>query len=173
MEEKLPMQLEIIPAPAELKPVLANLVELYAHDFSEFYAIELGEDGRFGYESLPLYWEEPDRHPFLVKVDGKLAGFVFVKKGSGIFGNTAVWDMAEFFIVRRYRKRGVGTNVAHEIWRKFPGRWEVRVRHANSAAREFWERAISRFIGEVTQSVLVEKEGASWHLFSFESRRAI
>ena len=38
--------------------VLANLLELYAHDFSEFHDLELGMDGRFGYSHLPLYWSE-------------------------------------------------------------------------------------------------------------------
>ena len=45
---------------------MANLLELYAHDFSEFHNVEIGEDGKFGYQALPLYWSEPDRHPFLI-----------------------------------------------------------------------------------------------------------
>jgi hypothetical protein len=69
-------QLELVPAGPDQEPVLANLLELYAHDFSEFHKIELGADGRFGYKDLPLYWREPNRRPFLVKVDGKLAGLV-------------------------------------------------------------------------------------------------
>src|SRR5207253_5526181 len=35
---------------------LENLVELYVHDLSDVFDIEIGEDGRFGYEKLPLYW---------------------------------------------------------------------------------------------------------------------
>src|SRR5271155_1151437 len=47
--------LEVIRAAPDQAPILANLLELYAHDFSEFHDIDLGEDGRFGYRSLPLY----------------------------------------------------------------------------------------------------------------------
>ena len=47
--------IELIPAAPDQEPVLANLLELYSHDFSEFHEIELGADGRFGYPSLPLY----------------------------------------------------------------------------------------------------------------------
>jgi hypothetical protein len=76
------VQIEVIPATSEQRPILANLLELYAHDFSEFYDLELGADGRFGYKHLPRYWRDPDRHPFLIKVDGRLAGFVLAKRGS-------------------------------------------------------------------------------------------
>ena len=113
--------LEVIAAGPEQMPILANLLELYAHDFSEFRNLEIGEDGRFGYRALPLYWSEPDRHPFLLKMAGKLAGLVLVKKGSQVSGDHAVWDMAEFFVLRGCRRRGNGTRAAHEVWRRFPG----------------------------------------------------
>ena len=166
------VQTEVIPATSEQQPILANLLELYAHDFSEFYDLELGADGRFGYKHLKLYWGDPDRHPFLVKVDGKLAGFVLAKRGSEVSGDEDVWDMAEFFIIRGYRRRGIGTEVAHEVWRRFPGQWEVRVVETNYAAKEFWERTITRYIGESSNPVSVEKDGKSWYLFSFESEYA-
>ncbi len=38
----------------------------------------------------------------------------------------------------------------------------------NHTAHHFWERAISVFAGETIHSVLVEKDGDRWHLFSFE-----
>jgi len=37
--------------------------------FSEFHDLEIGADGRFGYEHLPLYCSEPGRHPFLAWLD--------------------------------------------------------------------------------------------------------
>ncbi len=103
------LQLEVLPAAREQEPVVANLLELYAHDFSELRRRNLREDGRFGYEALPLYWTEQGRYPFLIRVDGSLAGLVLVKRGAGISGVEVVWDMAEFFVVRGCRRRGVGT----------------------------------------------------------------
>ena len=93
-------RIQVISAAPAQAPILANLLELYVHDFSEFRSLEIGDDGRFGYPSLPLYWSDPDRHPFLVQVDGKLAGLVFVKRASGMLGADSVWDMAEFFVIR-------------------------------------------------------------------------
>ncbi|HSE21540.1 MAG TPA: hypothetical protein VLB68_07760 [Pyrinomonadaceae bacterium] len=48
LPEQPSVQIEVIPATSEQRPILANLFELYAHDFSEFYDLELGADGRFG-----------------------------------------------------------------------------------------------------------------------------
>jgi predicted acetyltransferase len=118
-------QVEIIPAATEQEPILANLLELYAHDFSEFHDVQIGADGKFGYKNLPLYWNDPRRHPFLVHVDKNLAGFVLLKKGSEISGDENAWDITEFFILRGYRRRGVGTHIAHELWRRLPGSWEA------------------------------------------------
>ncbi len=164
--------IEVLPATLEQKPIVANLLELYAHDFSEFHPVELGADGRFGYRDLSLYWLEPDRHPFLVNVGGKLAGFVLVRKGSKLSGNETVWDMVEFFVVRGYRRRGVGTAIAREVWRRFPGPWEVRVMEANHSAHHFWEQAVTKFTGEAVYPAHIEKNGERWRLFSFESSGA-
>jgi predicted acetyltransferase len=162
------MPVELTPATREEQPILANLIELYAHDFSELMPLFLGADGRFGYPQLPLYWQEPSRFPFLVR-DGTLAGFVLVKRGSEITGDEAVWDMAEMFVVRGQRRRGVATQVAHEVWRRFPGAWEVRVMEVNVPAVAFWARAIEGFVGRAIAPSRVQRPGKTWQTFSFES----
>lgn len=103
--EKLSAHIEVISAASEQAPVMANLLELYIHDFSEFQNQELGADGRFGYKHLALYWSDPERHPFLIKVDGRLAGLALVKREFEAFESKLIWDVAEFFIVRAYRRR--------------------------------------------------------------------
>jgi predicted acetyltransferase len=161
------MKIEVIRAAKEQQPILANLLELYAHDFSEIDDLEIGADGRFGYEHLPLYWQEPQRHPFLITAGGKLAGFVFVHQGSRVSVENEVLDVAEFFVLRSYRRHGVGMKAAHEVWKMFPGRWEVRVMERNVAAQKFWERAITEFTGSPSQATLLEKDNKRWHMFSF------
>lgn len=168
--DKPPAEIHLEAALREQAPILANLLELYVHDFSEFQSLDIGSDGRFGYRSLPLYWSESNRHPFLIRLDGKLAGLALVKRGSEISDNQEVWDMAEFFVLRGYRRRGIGTLAAQEVWRRFPGLWEVRVMRSNPTASLFWKRVISQFIRESIQPVCSEKNGRSWQLYSFESK---
>jgi predicted acetyltransferase len=164
-----PEMLEVVRALAQQQAVVANLLELYAHDFSEFLDVKPDEDGRFGYKNLQLYWSDTLRHPFLVRLDGRLAGLVLVKKGSQVSGNHDVWDMAEFFVLRGYRRRGIGTRIALDVWGKFPGPWEVRVMQRNDLACQFWQNAVSTFTGDPASWSLFEKNGERWQLFSFES----
>jgi predicted acetyltransferase len=168
--EKPSAHIELVPAAQEQASTIANLLELYVHDFSEFHHVELGADGRFGYKHLPLYWSEPDRYAFLVKVDGRLAGLALVKRGSEVSDRATVWDVGEFFIVRAYRRQGIGMKVAHEVWSRFSGPWEVRVMQSNRAALNFWQRAITTFKGEAVQPARIEKNGECWYVFAFECK---
>jgi predicted acetyltransferase len=161
--------LEVVRASAQQQATVANLLELYAHDFSEFHELKLGPDGRFGYPNLDSYWSDANRQPFLVWLDGQLAGFVLVKKGSELSDRQDVWDMAEFFVVRGYRRLGIGTQIAQDVWRKLPGPWEIRVMEGNRSAHAFWRHAISAFDGDAVSSSRFEKNGGGWHLLSFES----
>jgi predicted acetyltransferase len=165
--------LELIPAAPEDESTIGNLLELCAHDFSEFHQVELDANGRFGYNRLPLYWIEPGRYPFLIKVDGRLAGLVLIKRGSEISDDQAVWDVGEFFVVRAYRRRGIGMNIAHNLWKSFPGRWEVRVMQSNCAALKFWQHAIATYTGGEIRPALFKKNGDCWRVFAFEGERAI
>ena len=88
--ESLQSNVEVIAATFDQESVVANLFELYAHDFSEFHGVEVGEDGRFGYPHLALYWSDAGHLPFLVRVKGKLAGFVLVRRGSELSGDPAI-----------------------------------------------------------------------------------
>lgn len=168
-EKSLPPEVEIVPATREQEPVLANLLQLYVYDFSEFTDLAIGLDGHFHYPWLSMYWEEETRFPFLVKVDGHLAGFVLVSKGSVISGDPQVWDMSEFFVMRRYRRRGIGAAIAQEIWRRFPGAWEVRVLETNTTAVAFWEAAINAFTGSSVEVASLDEDSRRRRVFSFVS----
>jgi predicted acetyltransferase len=159
----------VIRATADQEPILQNLLELYAHDFSEFHNVVVGEDGRFGYQHLSRYWQDPNLHPFLIRVDGRLAGFALVQRGSKVSGDETTWDMAEFFILRGYRRHGAGTHAAHELWRMLPGPWEVRVMETNRKALPFWEHAVSEFLNRPVGSMFVDKGTKRWHVFSFHA----
>lgn len=156
--------IELLAASFEQKAVLANLLELYCHDFSEWTDVQIQTDGRFGYKHLDLYWLEPDRHPFLIHADGSLAGFVLVRKTED-----SVWDMAEFFVLRGHRRIGVGMAAAQLAFQQFPGKWQVRVMDANRDARQFWERTIRSFSKVEIDLSRTTLDGVVWTIFSFNS----
>ncbi|MFN7917643.1 MAG: hypothetical protein U0Q55_20015 [Vicinamibacterales bacterium] len=65
------MAVDLVPALKQDAPVLERLLELYSHDLSDLANLRIGDDGRFGYAHLPRYWVEPERHPYLLKVEGR------------------------------------------------------------------------------------------------------
>jgi predicted acetyltransferase len=152
-------------------PLLANLLELYQHDLSDCFPVEIGADGRFGYQKLPLYWSEPERRfPLLIRYGTNVAGFVLVMLGSPISNDPTVHDIAEFFVLRRYRRSGVGRRAARALWDQYPGRWVVRVFERNVGAVTFWERVISEYVRD-RGTVMDRSFGspAGWYVYSFTS----
>jgi predicted acetyltransferase len=117
------------------KSVVRHLLELYQHDLSEFDGRDVGDHGLYEYRYLDHYWVESDRRPFLIQVDGRWAGFALVRLGPPI-------DMSEFFVMRRFRRSGVGREAARQIFRMLPGGWQVRQLASNTSASQFWRRVI-------------------------------
>ncbi len=140
------MDIEIQPAQLQDKSILRHLMELYVYDFSELEKWDVDEHGLFGYKYLDHYWTEHDRHPFLIRVSGKLAGFVLVRAIDSS-DDEPTHSIAEFFVLRKYRRQGVGRQVAHRIFDMFPGRWSVSQLANNVAAQVFWRKVISEYTG--------------------------
>jgi len=153
---------KVVAALPEDRVALANMMQLYSHDFSELWAGgprgELGADGLFTAYPLDAWWREPDHIPLLVKVGGFLAGFALLDKMSHT-GQPLDRNMAEFFIVRKHRRSGVGTAAARAIFNRYPGRWETAVARANHGALAFWHAAIEPLADEME---LVDVESALW-----------
>ena len=107
--------------------------------------------------------------PFLARIEGKLIEFALVTRGPGLRADGEVWDISEFFVLRRYRDRGVGSEMAEKIWRLFPGRWQIRVRSDNLAGLKFWKSTIAKFTRSPVSAQDVEVKEVVWNLFSFQS----
>ena len=150
--------------------VLSNLLELYAHDLSETFALELGPDGRFGYEKLPLYWSEPERRfPFLIRCGTRVVGFALITRGSPGSDDPEDFDVAEFFVIRRHRRSGVGRRAAFLLWNRFSVRWIVRVSEGNHSGRHFWGRVIAEYTNDAPTETTRPGSPHAWRVFSFNS----
>jgi predicted acetyltransferase len=156
-----------VEARREDRAVLRNLLELCLHDLSEYSGQDVDEHGLYGYDYLDPYWTETGRHAFLVRVGGKLAGFALVRDVSAEVG-TAAHSMAEFFIMRKYRRRGIGRVVAQRLFDRFPGRWRVAQEEGNRAAQAFWMEVISGYTGGRPREL--QEEGWQGPTLQFESR---
>ncbi len=137
------MQIRLKKVSIEDKQVLSNLLELYQYDFSEFDNEDLNEHGLYGYKYLDHYWTEPGRHPFFIKVDNSIAGFILVNDFCYLCEPGEANSIAEFFVMKKYRRIGVGQHAAKIVFDLFPGKWEVVQHPENIPSMEFWERVVA------------------------------
>jgi predicted acetyltransferase len=158
------MSVELCQASADDVPVLRRLMQLYLYDIATIDEWDVGDDGLYGNpETIERFWSATDeRRSFLIRVDGKLAGFALTRMGS-YFGDPEARELSEFFVLRRYRRRGVGQRAVRAVFEMFPGRWEVRELGSNVDARGFWLTVIGRVTAGAFQEVAHTNEhGPGW-----------
>jgi predicted acetyltransferase len=159
-----PAKLDIAVAGMADKPVVARLVQFYLHDFSEFASVgspygDVDGNGAFAMENLDTYWREAGRMALLFRVEGNFAGFAMINQWSPS-GAGVDRSVAEFFVMRKYRRGGIGRRAAHEILRRYPGIWEINIAHYNGPAQEFWRRALADVPGYTIQAL--QGDGKRW-----------
>lgn len=119
---------------------VSNLMQLYLYDMAEYTGWACREDGIYsGDEWLDSYWREPGKHAFVLRDDQEWAGFVMVRGNHD--ENDLDYSVAEFFILRKFRRQGIGQRIAAELFDRFPGRWMVEVFIDNTPAVAFWKQA--------------------------------
>lgn len=139
------LKIELVEARFEDKPILRQLMELYLYDFSQFDGEDVNEHGRYGYRYLDHYWTDKNRYPFFITVNGRYAGFVLVNDFCHVLELEGSRSIAEFFVMRKYRQKGVGKTAAHQIFDRFPALWEVLQHGENEPSKRFWEKTIAAY----------------------------
>lgn len=141
------MRLDIIEVNRETHDALfRNLYQFYLYDFSEMLEFPVEADGRYEEDDIDHLWRNPVGHGFLLKVNGELAGLAIVEEWTkDPTSAEAVINMDEFFVLRKFRRRGVGEGFARALFDKFPGRWRVAQVPENTAAQRFWRRVIGAY----------------------------
>jgi predicted acetyltransferase len=117
-------------------------MQLYLYDFSAVDDADVDDAGCFRYPYLDSYWNMPERYPFLIRAAGRLVGFTLVNRYSRLHDPFDGHAVAEFFILRKYRRRGVGRSAAMQLFARFPGKWEVASSATNVPAQAFWRSTI-------------------------------
>lgn len=136
---------ELVAAAPEQKETLRNLLEKYLCEFAQWDHREVAEDGLYHYPWLDCYWTEPGRFAYLIRVDGHLAGFALVNDYPEIPDRQTDFGLAEFFIMPRYRRMGVGRQAAFQVFDLHRGRWQLQRHPHNLASVHFWNRVVDEY----------------------------
>jgi len=138
------MDFDIIQVNQKHKEVLENLMQFYIYDFSEFLQFDVEEDGQYSPYPLEEYFQEGNqRFAYIIKKEEKYVGFVLVH-----FIDSAelrYYSIAEFFILKKYRREGIGRSVAAHIFNIHKGLWQVHQIESNRPAEIFWNSVINEY----------------------------
>jgi predicted acetyltransferase len=156
--------LEVVAATEADRATIASLVQLYLYDMTDEGVWPIGGDGRYEYDLLDRFWQ----HPYLLRIDGAPAGFALVIGECPLTGEKPCWFMAEFFVMRGYRRQGFGRQAATELLARHPGPWHIAVMQSHARAASFWNTALSNR-GVTTRTV--QFDDADWHLHAFVANK--
>jgi phosphinothricin acetyltransferase len=158
------MQVDLEPIAAEAKPLAWRLLQLSLHDLSRFDGSLPGDDGEYRDAYFEHYWDTAlagaeTREAYFLRLGGALAGCAFLRQPPG-----GRWQVAEFFVLRAFRGRGVGLAAAAALFARHPGAWEVAVHPRNTPAQRFWQRALAT-VGATDWETRAQPM-LTWHRFT-------
>lgn len=149
----------------------AGLYAFYVYDFTEFTDEDVDANGRFlDEERLRKYLTDARHTSYLFRVENQLAGLAVVRIADAVDGSGEVTDMEQFFVMRKYRRHGVGEAAARWLFDRYPGRWQIRERHDNLPAQAFWRRIIGRYTGGNFHELSIEQSPTGGPVQFFKTR---
>ena len=82
-------------------------------------------------------------------------------------------SIAEFFVIRKFRRMGVGRSAAVALFGMFEGPWEVAQDQGNPHAQRFWHAVVENYANAGFSVEVLDDE--RWHgpVLSFQARRAV
>ena len=109
------LPIALLPTTLDQAPLIRNLYQFYCYESSDWEQEDVEADGRFYIheEHLHRYWQDDGWGAYLVLVDGFIAGFVLVERSElpGIDAH----ELADLFILKKYRRQGIGRAVALQL----------------------------------------------------------
>jgi predicted acetyltransferase len=129
---------------------LTNVFPLYLHDLSEFDITyyTLDDRGVWMPDHRMSWLEDDGDHPLIVLDSGRRVGFALVNQApSPHVGRGMDFRMAEFFVLRRHRRDGIGRRAVVALFDRFRGKWEITELPRNTAAIAFWRRVVGAYGG--------------------------
>lgn len=107
----------------------------------------LGEYGHREPDLLGRWFADDRSHPLLILKGVQAAGFALIVRPPVLPQSRPVIDyrMSEFFVLRKFRRLGVGRDAANLIFNRFAGQWEVTEYLRNADAVSFWRKVIGLY----------------------------
>lgn len=142
------MEIRMEKVKAEEKEILHRLLQYSLYEESGTDQNEMGDDGLFEYQWFDCYFEQQDkmqRDAYFIREQetGKLLGFVMVNEYLQKFSEGH--SIAEFMVLPKYRRCGIGKKAAVWCFEAYRGNWEVQPSYGSEKAYQFWMSVIEEY----------------------------
>ncbi|MFJ4391546.1 GNAT family N-acetyltransferase [Pseudomonas soli] len=137
------LPVELLQTGPEHADLVRNLYQFYAYESSDWEQEDVEADGRFYLHEphFTRYWQTPGWSASLILVDGFIAGFLLIER-SELPGIDA-WELADLFVLKKYRRQGVGLAVARRTLCEGQGDWLVRCYGEDAPALAFCQAVLA------------------------------
>lgn len=137
-----PFTVELLQTGPEQAELIRNLYQFYAYESSDWEQEDVEVDGRFYIheEHLARYWQDPQWSANLILIDGFIAGFLLVERSE--FAALNALELADLFILKRYRRKGIGRAIASQVLMSGEFDWLVRFYDQDETAQAFWRAVL-------------------------------
>ncbi|AIL62109.1 GNAT family N-acetyltransferase [Pseudomonas alkylphenolica] len=138
----IPFTVELLQTGPDQAELIRNLYQFYAYESSDWEQEDVEVDGRFYIheEHLIRYWQEPQWSANLILVDGFIAGFLLIERSE--FAALNALELADLFILKRYRRKGIGRAIASQVLMSGESDWLVRFYDQDETAQAFWRAVL-------------------------------
>ena len=136
------------------KDAIKNMYQYYVHDLSEFNEnLQIDSMGLFDISFVDSYYSEDHLIPLKITLADSIIGFVFCSTGQKVD-----YVIQDLFILRNYRKRGIGKLAVKQLFDLYSGRFGLGILIKNEPAKLFWEHCFEDLGINYTSSEVVEDE---------------
>ena len=80
-----------------------------------------------------------------------------------------MYEIAEFFVLNKYRRNGAGKFMADKIFEIYKGKWEIRTLIKNKRAQDFWGSIIKNISNDNFEEKLIRDN--SKYAFYFDNKK--
>jgi predicted acetyltransferase len=132
------------PATSQDRDVLFHLMQFYFFESSAWSGEDVGADGHYDCtaDDVASSLAGSPGWAHLLHVDGQVAGFVLVDEAD--FAGTAYPELADLFVLPKYRGKGVAVHAATALLAPASGPWLLAVFKRDLQAYAYWRRALPR-----------------------------
>ena len=130
------------------REALFRLLQYSLYEESATDLNEMNDEALYDYPWFELYFTADNRWAYLIREQetNKLLGFAMVNTNCKKLPSG--YSIAEFMVLPKYRRSGVGRQAAVACFERFRGSWEVSPAMGSEQAYRFWKSVIGAYTGE-------------------------